>query len=247
MVRTKRLPLGGPLGITVPVVTRPTAIGEAEWHRLCRVNDAIVSRVRYDHAKEPATPMQTPQQTLARGSGTCMDYAALFEAAARRVGLEAVSVMSTTLYHAWNRVRLGGRWWEVDVTWNSGGVFAGGAVVPESVRADIDFRRRYLATTRESEERLLAAGLIPQTHAADDVREVDLLRTLEAAAIVREIEDLLGVSSGTRRAVISLPIGENGKRVDRLYEQYRRLEQRYPLANSFSLGERRKTSERRRD
>lgn len=242
MVRTRRLPLEGSQGITVPVVTRPSAITEAEWHRLCRVNDAIVSRVCYNHAKEHVSPMQTPQQTLARRAGTCMDYSVLFEAAASRVGLEAVSVMSTTLHHAWNRVRLSGRWWDVDVTWNSGGVFDGGAAVPESVCTDVDFRRRYLATTRESEAKLFAAGLIPQTHAADDVQEVDLLHTLEAAAIVTEIEWLLGVRSGTHRAVISLPIGENGRRASRLYKQYRRLEQRYPLAISFSLGDRRMTS-----
>lgn len=230
-LRTKLLSLGGLRVLRVQIAARPDGVSPAQWESVCRVNDAIVTRVRYDHARVRSGspgPVQSPSETLRRGLGVCSDYAALFEASARRVNLEAISLQSASLNHAWNAVRLGGVWWDVDVTWNAGGSLEGGADLPDVVRRDVDFRRRYLLTTRESEEALRDRGLIRQTHRADDTRYVDYSRTRQAMAIIARIERLLSGADGR-------PSGDDGVTVAQLYEQYLRLEQAHPLAVSFRL------------
>lgn len=235
--RSRLLRLGGLRVLRVPVAARPDGVSPAEWESVCRINDAIVKRVRYDHARARSGspgPLQSPSEALRRGLGICMDYAALFEASARRVNLEVTSLQSTSMNHAWNAVRLGGAWWDVDVTWNAGGSLEGGAEIPEDVRSDVDFRRRYLLTTRESEAELLQRGLIRQTHRADDTRPVDYSRTLQAMAIIARIESLLGDAGGSRLGARASRT-DAGESISRLYEQYLRLEQAHPLAVSFRL------------
>ncbi|GAB2736926.1 hypothetical protein GCM10027090_05350 [Sinomonas soli] len=181
-----------------------------------------------------------------------MDYAALFEASARRVGLIAKSVMSESLNHAWNAVHLDGVWWNVDVTWNVGGAFTSGVVVPDQIRNDVDFRRRYLLTTPASEASMLSFGLTLQTHLIDDVRDVDFTKTLQAMALIARIEALIsggevlnrvhrpeqrqGLSAHTARAQQVASAGvDNRIEISSLYQEYLRLEGSYPLAVKFRL------------
>lgn len=251
--RTKLLHLGSSRALAVPVADRPSAVSQSDWETVCRVNDAIVKRVRYDHDGARSTnfrTLQTPQETLARGWGICMDYATLFEVSARRVNLKTKSVISDSMNHAWNMVCLGGEWWNVDVTWNAGGVLAGGSPIPESVRTDPDFRRRYLLTTPDSEGELFALGLISQTHIVEDVRDIDFTRTLRALKLITRIETLLGDESphdprtqrgGTTASAgyeVKIPLGHRGAQITRLYKEYLRLEESYPLAVTFRLDSR---------
>ncbi len=76
----------------------------------------------------------TPEQVLHAGKGVCDGYATLFEAMARQAGLEARKVsghargfgyrvgqpLAGPADHAWNAVRLGGRWHLLDATWAAG-------------------------------------------------------------------------------------------------------------------------------
>lgn len=251
--RTKVLRLDGLHTLEVPLATRPDGVSQADWEAVCRINDAIVKRVRYDHAKARSAStrgLQSAQETLRRGLGVCMDYAALFEASARRVNLEAKSVMSASMNHAWNAVRFGGVWWNVDVTWNAGGVLTSGGAVPDGARKDVDFRRRYLLTTPASETAMLSFGLTQQTHLVDDVRDVDFTRTLQAMALIAQIEKLLNGKAANGQSIGKLhrlnePIthvkratatfGDNIRQISRLYEDYLRLEASYPLAVTFRL------------
>lgn len=151
---TRRLRVSTHSWIEVPVSRRPGGVSSSEWNKVCRINDQIVRKVTYDVAKaESGEPrgIQSPAETLRRGMGVCVDYSALFEAAALRAGITVASVYSDKLNHAWNMVQFGGTSWAVDVTWNAGSRFQGGRTLPESVRLDVDFRRRYLLTTYESE------------------------------------------------------------------------------------------------
>lgn len=74
----------------------------------------------------------------------CAGYAALFEALARPAGLEAVTIEgggkgygyvpgedATDKNHAWNAVKVGGRWYGVDATWGAGSVDAARGFVKE--------------------------------------------------------------------------------------------------------------------
>lgn len=165
-----------------------------------------------------------------------MDYAALFEASARRVGIRAKSVMSESLNHAWNAVHLDGGWWSVDVTWNAGGALTSGGAVPDQIRNDVDFRRRYLLTTPASEASMLSFGLTQQTHLMDDVREVDFTRTLQAMALIARIEGLIsGGDVMTRAQQVASADVDNRIEIFRLYQEYLSLEESYPLAVKFRL------------
>ena len=64
---------------------------------LARMNQHIFQQFRYEARDEQGT--QTPLQTLARGSGSCRDYALLMMEAARRLGV-ATRFVSGYLYDA---------------------------------------------------------------------------------------------------------------------------------------------------
>ena len=83
---------------------------------------------------------------------------------------------------------------------------------------------------------------------AKDIRDIDFTRTLHALALIARIETLLddenppisdtrrvGINSNTGRPV-RIPIGDREEQIARLYEEYLRLEESYPLAVSFRLG-----------
>ena len=84
------------------------------------INTAINESFRYTTREEPG--VQSPTETLAIGSGSCRDFAALFIAAARRLGLAArflsgylkaaPSSMNFGATHAWAEVYLPGAGWK---------------------------------------------------------------------------------------------------------------------------------------
>lgn len=74
---------------------------------------------------------QSPQDVLASRQTICSGYAHLYQALVREMGLEAVVVNgyakgtsyvagASEINHAWNAVKLNGRWYLVDVTWGAG-------------------------------------------------------------------------------------------------------------------------------
>lgn len=84
------------------------------------INKAIAQNFIYRMREEPG--VQTPAQTLAKGSGSCRDYATLFIEACRYLGL-AARFVSGYLYdpgiapghnstHAWSEVYLPGAGWK---------------------------------------------------------------------------------------------------------------------------------------
>lgn len=53
---------------------------------------------------------------LKEGKGVCMAYTLLYDALLSEFGIESQSVTSTEINHMWNRVKLGGKWYNIDVT-----------------------------------------------------------------------------------------------------------------------------------
>ena len=85
--------------------------GEAE--RVLWIHDLLADRYAYD--TRPAG--NADAYTLLRdGVGVCQAYALVFLALCRGAGLEADVVVSATMDHAWNHVRVDGVWYHVDVT-----------------------------------------------------------------------------------------------------------------------------------
>ena len=96
------------------------------------LNKTIVSEFKYNVREEPG--VQSPQQTMQIGSGSCRDLAALFIEACRVLGFAARFVSGYLLQagdnnaqhgstHAWSEVYLpGSGWWGFDST---SGLFVG--------------------------------------------------------------------------------------------------------------------------
>ncbi|RYQ11468.1 transglutaminase domain-containing protein [Bifidobacterium pseudolongum] len=63
---------------------------------------------------------------LVDGKGVCASYAYAFDAIADQVGLTSlyVSGQGATGRHAWNRVQLDGKWYDIDATWDDAGSYA---------------------------------------------------------------------------------------------------------------------------
>lgn len=103
--------------------------GQAEAARL--IHDWIALNVAYDVASlEPGQRKPQDADTVFRSHvGVCAGYANLFVALASAAGLDAAYVTGnvrdhdgelTSGSHAWNAVKLDGRWALLDVTWDAG-------------------------------------------------------------------------------------------------------------------------------
>lgn len=82
----------------------------ALYQHICDISD-------YTHDISDITT-HSPYSILTGGRGICAGYAQLMEYALGKLGIECEYV--TTDAHAWNIVKLGGKWYHTDVTWGVG-------------------------------------------------------------------------------------------------------------------------------
>ena len=128
-----------PLIATIPasVETSPEAVArylaERESDPLLRVkalHDYVADRVAYDVASYRARrfPPQDAATVFRTRLSVCAGYAALFDAMARSVGVTSAVVVGDARghageppeSHAWNAVKVNGRWLLLDATWDAG-------------------------------------------------------------------------------------------------------------------------------
>ena len=86
--------------------------GEREVLRL--IHDEIVNRYSYDESltvRDAYTMMKT-------GSGVCSAYTQLFIALCHEFGFECHYLLSRSMDHAWNLVKVDGKFLHVDCTWD---------------------------------------------------------------------------------------------------------------------------------
>lgn len=86
----------------------------------------IVENISYDYACTYFGNYQhfKIEKTLDTKIGICFDYSCLFAAYCRSQGIPCFIIdgrdrNNSTLLHTWNRVYLGGSWWQVDTTFDS--------------------------------------------------------------------------------------------------------------------------------
>lgn len=97
----------------------------------------VTDRIAYDAPALFGTeyPDQSPEVVLRRRTAVCAGYAKLYRDLCVRCGLEAEYIVGETRHthedeavtipaggHAWNAIKLGGRWYLLDPTWGSGDV-----------------------------------------------------------------------------------------------------------------------------
>jgi uncharacterized protein YjdB len=99
-------------------ITEITSAAEKEktvYDKEKLIHDYIVKNTSYDTASDGGNE-QKMDSALINGKSVCAGYASAFQALCNKVGIETIAVTSTS--HKWVEVRLGGKWYAVDVTWD---------------------------------------------------------------------------------------------------------------------------------
>jgi hypothetical protein len=97
----------------------------------------ITANIKYERLIPTTRIAQDATTVLQRRMGVCEGYSRLFQALAEAAGLEAVVIAGEAKYgnstlrerHAWNAVKLNGKWELLDCTWGAGFQDPGGQFV----------------------------------------------------------------------------------------------------------------------
>ncbi len=103
--------------------------GMTEYDKVKAIHDWLVNNVEYDSSGYEtgniADTSYTAEGVLDTRIGVCDGYARAFLLLAERAGLEANRVIGvaagssgTAENHAWNQVKVDGKWYNIDVTWD---------------------------------------------------------------------------------------------------------------------------------
>ncbi len=90
---------------------------QASWsdmEKALYINDYLARNCQYDRSLQK----HTAYDALVGKTAVCQGYALAFLELARQLGLSCEMVTSASINHAWNMVKLGGSYYNVDVTWN---------------------------------------------------------------------------------------------------------------------------------
>jgi len=82
------------------------------------IHDEICNRMSYTN--NGLVNSITEFETFENGTGqlVCNGYANLFKLLCDYAGIETQTLSNMTMFHAWNRVKVDGIWYDVDVTWD---------------------------------------------------------------------------------------------------------------------------------
>ena len=86
--------------------------------KILYIHNKVCLMANYDEeaARSEATRLSTATGMVFEGRGVCRSYAVLFNNIAVKCGIVSWPVVSET--HAWNIVRLDGKWYHLDCTWD---------------------------------------------------------------------------------------------------------------------------------
>ena len=98
--------------------------GMSDFDKVKAINDYMIQNVSYDmdNYLNNSIPYEsyTALGAMEKKVAVCAGYAKMFKILASCAGLEATYVSGDTPYggHAWNQVKVDGKWYNIDVTWN---------------------------------------------------------------------------------------------------------------------------------
>lgn len=83
-----------------------------DFEKILAVHDYIVANYEYDGDYE----IRTLYPMIVEKKAVCQGYAYLFQIAMKELGFECVTVPSNECSHMWNKIKLNGEWYNVDLT-----------------------------------------------------------------------------------------------------------------------------------
>ena len=98
----------------------------SEYDREKRLHDRVAEKVVYDGSN---THAHSAYGALVQGKAVCEGYAKAFQVVLRRAGIQSFLITGSSVNpstgksegHAWNAVRIDGKYYHVDVTWDDQG------------------------------------------------------------------------------------------------------------------------------
>ena len=90
---------------------------DASWSDIQKtlyVHDIIAVNTKYDVGND----IRSAYEVLVGKNGLCVAYAMAYKYIMDKIGIECVIVMDSDINHSWNMVKINGKWYHVDVTWD---------------------------------------------------------------------------------------------------------------------------------
>lgn len=88
----------------------------SDYAKALWLNDWLVDNADYDGSLQ----YSSPEGVLLRGSGTCESFHQAYVLLLNKLGIETRRVEDRGDLHVWTGVKMDGKWYNVDVTWNAG-------------------------------------------------------------------------------------------------------------------------------
>lgn len=114
--------------------------------KLNYINDRICAITRYSNGSHSADAYGI----LVLKRGVCAGYADAFNVCANRAGIKCEVVESST--HAWNKVKLNGKWYHIDSCWNDAGSYSNDRYFLMSADQIQKYNHHYYLRGRKKEE-----------------------------------------------------------------------------------------------
>lgn len=110
--------------------------GMTDYQKELALHNYVISNADYDK-RYPNEPIEShnPYGVLVLGTGVCDSYAKAIYILMNKVSIETKYVIGTanngsgSIAHAWNIIKLGGEWYQLDATWDDPIVSGGSSVV----------------------------------------------------------------------------------------------------------------------
>ena len=100
------------------LVERTNALCQTDMEKVFYVHDWLVQNIAYDAEHLSLPDDHNAYGALCEGTAVCEGYAKAYAFTMNKLGIPCVIVTSDDLSHAWNMVQLGGKWYQVDCTWD---------------------------------------------------------------------------------------------------------------------------------
>ncbi len=78
------------------------------------LHDMLAVKMEYDENNE----IRSAYEGLVKEKALCVAYALAYKYLADKAGLTCICAISTSIQHCWNQVRINGKWYNVDVTYD---------------------------------------------------------------------------------------------------------------------------------
>ncbi len=99
-------------------IVAQVSAGATDAEKVLFIHDYLAAHYEYDYEHTDENKISDAYTFLKEGKGVCQAYMLTFSALMDKLGIPVSYVESDSLNHAWNVVKLDGKWYHVDVTWD---------------------------------------------------------------------------------------------------------------------------------